>query len=104
MGRKSRTKGKAGELEIMHAGRAAGLDVEKVSRAGYVGHDLEASLLGAKRRIEVKRRSTGLKQVYSWLANADILVARVDRKEAIVVLPLSLALQIAARAENNEPV
>ncbi len=64
---------------------------------------LRLSLLGATRRIEVKRRATGLKQIYAWLANADIVVARVDRKEAVVVLPLSLALQIAAKAEAINP-
>jgi len=44
--------------------------------------------------VEVKSRAH-FKQLHDWLAEADILVLRADRKEPLVVIQWRLALEIA---------
>ena len=63
----------------------------------YLG-DLTLHILDATRVVEVKARAKGFCQLYGWLENRDILVVRADRKEPLVVLPLKLAAEIAAKA------
>jgi hypothetical protein len=58
-------------------------------------------LLGISRSIECKVRARAFGQIYSWLANSDLLIIRADRKEPLVVLPLWLASEVAAIAENE---
>jgi hypothetical protein len=38
-------------------------------------------------------------QIYAWLEGRDILVVKADRRDALVILPIKLAIQIAAAAE-----
>jgi hypothetical protein len=45
---------------------------------------------------ECKRRASGFKQIYSWLADNDFLAVRDDRREMLVILragDLKLILQ-----------
>jgi hypothetical protein len=56
-------------------------------------------LLGIDRRVEVKCRGAGFKELYRWLNGADFLIVRADRQQPLVVLPLWLAAEIAALAE-----
>jgi hypothetical protein len=66
---------------------------------GRFGGDVLVPLLGRDRRIEVKARSNGFRRLYDWLAEHDFLVLKADRREPLVVFPLSLAVEIAAIAE-----
>jgi hypothetical protein len=40
-------------------------------------------------RVECKRRAEGWRQLYAWLANADVVVVQADRQPALAVLPLA---------------
>jgi hypothetical protein len=62
-------------------------------RTGYTGHDLSVRVLGADRRVEVKCRANGFRELYSWLSGVDLLVIRADRKEPLLVVPLALAAE-----------
>ena len=53
---------------------------------------------GVDRVVEVKVRAKGFAQLYAWLVNRDILIVRADRSEPLVILPLKLAAEIAAKA------
>jgi hypothetical protein len=58
-------------------------------------------VLGVDRRVEVKVRARGFRQLYEWLTGADLLVARADRSEPLVIIPFRLAIEIARAAENS---
>ncbi|MGA8694326.1 MAG: hypothetical protein WB689_10850, partial [Xanthobacteraceae bacterium] len=72
------------------------------SARGRFGGDVSMPLLGVDRRVEVKARANGFRQLYDWLNGADFLVVKGDRLEPLVVLPLKLATEIAAVAERNK--
>ena len=100
-GRASRRKGLDAERSLVRYLQSKGLSAEKTSRTGYRGTDLSVDLLGISRSIECKVRSHGFTQLYEWLANADMLVIRADRREPLVVLPMWLASEIATVAETH---
>jgi hypothetical protein len=52
--------------------------------------------------VEVKCRADGFRELYRWLIDRDILIVRADRSEPLVVLPLKLAAEIAAKAAGHE--
>jgi hypothetical protein len=53
------------------------------------------------RRVEVKCRRDGFRKLYAWLAGADMLIVRSDRREPLLVIPLKLAATVAAKAERR---
>ena len=63
----------------------------------YLG-DLTLPLGGKRRVVEVKVRAKGFRQLYDWLIDRDIVIVRADRNEPLVILPLKLAAEIAAKA------
>jgi len=62
---------------------------------GRSGADLSVPLLGAVRRVEVKARADGFRELYGWLADANLLIVRADCREPLVVIPFHLAIKIA---------
>jgi hypothetical protein len=42
-----------------------------------------------------------LSQLYGWLDGRDLLIVRADRRKPLVVVPLRLAVEIAAAAERG---
>jgi Holliday junction resolvase len=106
-GRASRQKGNRLERALVHALQDAGFVAERVplsgAAGGRFGADLSIPLLGADRRVEVKCRGDGFRQLYSWLNNngADLLIVRADRSEPLVVVPFHFAIEIARAAENS---
>ena len=104
-GRAPRQKGNRVERALVHALQEAGFAAERVPLSGSAGGrylgDISVPLLGLDRTVEVKARAHGFQQLYDWLEARDILVVRADRREPLVVLPLKLAAEIAAIAENN---
>jgi hypothetical protein len=71
----------------------------KVSRAYQAGHDLELALGGNRMlRIECKARADGFRRLYDWLNDRDLLIAKADPQEPLVVLRMSLAAEIAKAA------
>jgi hypothetical protein len=65
--------------------------------------DATVELLGRDRTIECKARKDGFRELYAWLEGRDLLVVRADRRDALVVLPLKLAAEIAMAAQNSAP-
>lgn len=94
-GRASRDKGNRLERALVHALQDAGLAAERVPLSGAArgrfGGDLSVPMLGVDRRVEVKCRGTGFRQLYDWLDGADLLIVRADRCQPLVVLPFKLA-------------
>jgi hypothetical protein len=104
-GRKSRDKGNRAERALVRALQGKGFAAERVPLSGSAGGsylgDLSLLLLGRDHIVEVKVRGAGFSQLYTWLSGRDLLVVRADRKEPLVVVPLRLAIEIAAAAERR---
>jgi hypothetical protein len=102
-GRASREKGNRGERAVVRFLQDRGFAAERVplsgSARGRFGGDVSIPLLGADRRVEVKCRGDGFRQLYDWLEGHDFLIVRADRREPLVVIPMKLAAEIAMAAE-----
>ena len=104
-GKASRQKGNRAERAIVRLLQDKGFAAERVPLSGsaggsYVG-DLTVPVLGADRVVEVKVRANGFRELYGWLTGRDILIVRADRKQPLVVLPLRLAADVAAKAAGH---
>ena len=51
---------------------------------------------------QVKVRADGFRELYSWLSGRDVLIAKADRLEPLVVLRMSLAAEIACKKATDE--
>jgi hypothetical protein len=98
-GRRPRDKGVRAERALVRFLRERGFAAEKMSGMYKPGADISVPLLGSDRRVEVKVRSAGFRELYGWLDGRDLLIVRADRREPLLVLPLRLAAEIAAAAE-----
>lgn len=47
---------------------------------------------------QVKSRADGFKSLYAWLDGADALALRADRREWLVVLPLSRFMEAVGKS------
>jgi Holliday junction resolvase len=104
-GRASRQKGNRAERALIHYLQDRGFAAERVPLSGaargrFAG-DLSVPVLGRDRRVEVKVRANGFRELYSWLGDRDLLIVRADRLEPLVVIPLKLATEIAIAAEKQ---
>jgi hypothetical protein len=72
------------------------------SAGGSYSGDLTVPILGRDLVVEAKARAKGFSQIYSWLQGRDALVIRADRRDALVILPLRLAADIAIAAERGK--
>jgi Holliday junction resolvase len=101
-GKASRQKGNRAERAIVQFLQSQGFAAERVPLSGAAGGsylgDLTVPILNIERIVEVKCRAKGFRQLYDWLTDRDILIVRADRAEPLVVLPLKLAAEIAAKA------
>jgi Holliday junction resolvase len=102
-GRASRQKGNRTERAIVRLLQGRGFAAERVPLSGAAhgrfGGDVSVPVLGVDRRVEVKCRCDGFRELYKWLDGADLLIVRADRRELLVVIPLRLAAEIAMAAE-----
>jgi hypothetical protein len=98
---RSRRKGARAEIALVNLLQAADFAAEKTSRTGYTGADVSVPILGVDRRIEVKVRADGFRELYKWLSDADLLIVRADRREPLCVIPWKLAIEIAIAAERG---
>jgi Holliday junction resolvase len=102
-GRASRQKGDRAERALVQYLQDRGFAAERIPLSGSAGGrftgDLSVPMLGIDRRVEVKVRGNGFRELYSWLDGRDLLIVRADRLEPLVVIPLKLAAEIAAAAE-----
>lgn len=101
-GRASRAKGNRAERAIVRFLQERGFAAERVPLSGSAGGsylgDITIPLLNVDRVTEVKCRANGFRELYRWLEERDLLIVRADRREPLVVLPLKLAAEIAAKA------
>ena len=104
MANKSRRKGACEERALVRYLQARGFAAEKTSRTGYRGPDLTVPLLGIERVVEVKCRANGFRELYTWLADRDILIVRANRREPLCILPMWLASEIATEAERCKDI
>jgi Holliday junction resolvase len=102
-GKASRDKGNRAERAIVHLLQEAGFAADRVPLSGAArgrfGGDVSMPLLGRDLRLEVKCRGDGFRELYKWLAGADVLIVRADRSEPLVIVPIRFAAEIAALAE-----
>jgi len=105
-GRASRDKGNRAERAIVRYLQVRGFAAERVPLSGSAGGsylgDLTVPILNIDRIVEVKCRADGFRELYRWLIDRDILIVRADRSQPLVVLPLKLAAEIAAKAGGHE--
>jgi Archaeal holliday junction resolvase (hjc) len=105
-GRASRDKGNRAERAIVKFLLERGFAAERVPLSGSAGGsylgDLTVPILNIDRVVEVKCRADGFRELYKWLQERDILIVRADRSEPLVILPLKLAAEIAAKAGGHE--
>jgi Holliday junction resolvase len=105
MGKASRDKGSRTERAIVRLLQDRGFAAERVPLSGAArgrfGGDISVPVLGIDRRVEVKCRADGFREIYKWLDGADFLIVRADRREVLVVIPIKLAAEIAAVAEQG---
>jgi hypothetical protein len=105
-GRASRDKGNRAERAIVKFLQERGFAAERVPLSGSAGGsylgDLTVPILNVDRVVEVKCRADGFRELYRWLIDRDILIVRADRSEPLVILPLKLAAEIAAKAGGHE--
>jgi Holliday junction resolvase len=104
-GRPSRQKGNRVERIIVRAPQNVGFAAERVPLSGAArgrfGGDVSMPLLGIDRRVEVKCRANGFRELYRWVNDADFLIVCADRSEPLVIVPLKLDAEIAAVAEHK---
>jgi Holliday junction resolvase len=105
-GRASRQKGDRLERAIIRLLQDRGLGAERVPLSGSAGGsysgDLTVPLLGRDLVVEAKARANGFARLYSWLEDRDVLIIKADRRDALVILPLKLAAEIATVAERRK--
>jgi Holliday junction resolvase len=107
-GRRSRNKGARLERAIVNALQADGLAAVRVPLSGVVGGrfagDVVLPLMGRDLCVEVKARADGFRELYSWLDGRDVLIVKADRQEPLVIVPLSLAAEIAKETDAKQRV
>jgi Holliday junction resolvase len=86
MAKKSRVKGQRNECALVNTLKDAGLPAVRVPLSGMHGGQFAGDLLVDGERYEAKVRSTGFRQIYSWLGDNAGLFIRSDRNEALIVL------------------
>jgi Holliday junction resolvase len=101
-GRKSRDKGNRTERAIVKSLQDRGFAAERIPLSGAAGGsfvgDISVPVCGIDRVVEVKCRANGFRELYSWLESRDFLIVKADRKEALVVVRMSFAAEVAAKA------
>jgi hypothetical protein len=102
-----RAKGNRVERAVVKLLQDHGLGAERVPLSGSAGGsyagDLTVPILGRDLVVEAKARANGFAQLYSWLNGRDALIVKANRRDALVVLPLRLAVEIATAAERRKP-
>ena len=102
-GHSPKRKGVRAERELVNQLAELGLPCFRVPLSGAAGGewsgDIHIPLLGRTRRVEVKVRGDGFRQLYAWLSKADVLIVKADRRDPLMVLPLALVVELMRAAE-----
>lgn len=113
MGKMQRDKGARFERQVVKALNEGGIKAERIPLSGAAGGSFKGDIVAmlplpvsnialnwaASRgetkptsfpiTLELKKRAEGFKQIYSWLEGNDALVIGADRKDPLIVIPLS---------------
>ena len=91
MGKPSRVKGKARELQLERLFQSWGLEAYRIGGDRGKSADIDVMKIGRDAPFvgECKARKDGFKQLYAWLDNegAEFLALKADRAEWLFVLP-----------------
>ena len=101
MGKSQRDKGTRCERELANILRDYDSQAKRVPLSGGAadhGSEYAGDVHAFGLRWEAKVRADGFKQLYAWLANADVLAVKADRKEWLAVVPLD---KLAAVLKHN---
>jgi hypothetical protein len=103
-GRAPKAKGARCELEVARLLQSHGLIATKTPLSGSLGGaysgDVRLTLLGRELVIECKSRKR-FETLHGWLRNRDLLVLRANHQVGLVVLPIGLFAELAAKAEGS---
>jgi Holliday junction resolvase len=106
-GRASRDKGNRFERAVVRLLQDAGFGAERIPLSGSAGGsfsgDVTTLLIGCDRVLECKSRKNGFRELYRWLENCDAVILRSDRHDALAVVRLRFAVEVAVAAEKRKP-
>lgn len=100
-GKKSKRKGYTGEREIVQLLNKYGIKAERVPLSGALkgklSGDVDCTIKGESKKIEVKRRKDGFKELYKFIEqdDSDYIFMRADRKEWLIVMTFDEWLELA---------
>ncbi|MDO6353547.1 hypothetical protein Q3V94_00420 [Caloramator sp. CAR-1] len=101
-GKRAKRKGYTGEREVVELLNKYGIQAERIPLSGALktdkySCDVICKIKDTEKRIEVKRRKSGLNTIYKWLEqdkNSNMLFMRQDNKGWIVCMTLEEFLSI----------
>jgi Holliday junction resolvase len=100
-GRSNKAKGRTGENEVVALLAEHGIKSERMPLSGSLGGKYRNDVKMGNKRIEVKRRKSGLKSVYKWLEQdkANYLFFRPDGDKGkwIVIMPVEEFVMLVRR-------
>ena len=88
MGKKSRDKGARIERDVVNILKAAGRKAKRTAPLQTYQQNNEPDIESEGKRIEVKARKDGFKQIYQWLGDNDWLILKADNKPYLLVKKL----------------
>ncbi len=88
MGKKSRDKGARIERDVVNILKAAGRNAKRTAPLQTYEPNNEPDIESDGKRIEVKARKDGFKQIYQWLGDNDWLILKADNKPYLLVKKL----------------
>ncbi|RKL63074.1 hypothetical protein DXT63_08535 [Thermoanaerobacteraceae bacterium SP2] len=104
-GKRSKVKGRTGENEVVKLLAKYGIKAERVPLSGALKTEKYSCdvVLANGKRIEVKRRKSGLKTIQKWLnedKNSNYIFFREDgnRDNWIVIMPIQEFIELEGRA------
>lgn len=99
-GKSAKRKGYSGEREVVQLLEKFGIEAERVplsgSLKGKLSGDVDCTIKGESKKIEVKRRKDGFKELYKFIEqdDSDYIFMRADRKDWIVAMTFGEWLEL----------
>lgn len=105
--KRSKKKGYSGEKEVVDLLQKYGIEAERVPLSGALKsqkYSCDVHIPGIDKRVEVKRRKSGLKTIQKWLqedANSNYIFFREDGDTEgwIVIMPYIEFIELVQRKE-----
>lgn len=100
-GKSAKRKGYSGEREVVQLLEKFGIEAERVPLSGALkgrlSGDVDCTIKGENKKIEVKRRKDGFKELYKFIEqdDSDYIFLRADRKDWLIVMTFDEWLDLA---------